>query len=29
MYTSSVGRAERFRKHLGPLIEVLGDYAKE
>jgi tetratricopeptide (TPR) repeat protein len=29
MYTTSVGRAERFRKHLGPLIEVLGDYAKE
>jgi len=29
MYTTSVGRAERFRKHLGPLIEALGEYADE
>jgi hypothetical protein len=29
MYGTSVGRAERFRDHLGPLIEVLGEYANE
>jgi hypothetical protein len=29
MYTSSIGRAERFRAHLGPLIDVLGEYADE
>jgi hypothetical protein len=27
MYTSSVNRWKRFEKHLGPLIEALGDLA--